>query len=68
MFAAAVDAHSRAPQADAIVQTGAGMRMVRVLDMVEGATGKPLVASDGSSTSAPARSDGSHKSPSGDRS
>ena len=47
MFAAAVDAHSRAPSADAIVQTGAGMRMVRVLDMVEGQTGKPLVASDG---------------------
>ena len=47
MFAAAVGAHSQAPQADAIVQTGAGMRMVRVLDMVEGATGKPLVASDG---------------------
>lgn len=47
MFAAAVDACARAPQADAIVQTGAGMRMVRVLDMVEGRTGKPLVASDG---------------------
>ncbi|MYJ41626.1 MAG: hypothetical protein F4076_04140 [Acidimicrobiaceae bacterium] len=47
MFAAAVDAHARAPQADAIVQTGAGMRMVRVLDMVESNTGKPLVASDG---------------------
>lgn len=47
MFAAAVDAHARAPQADAIVQTGAGMRMVRVLDMVESHTGKPLVASDG---------------------
>ena len=47
MFAAAVDAHARAPRADAIVQTGAGMRMVRVLDMVEGQTGKPLVASDG---------------------
>ena len=47
MFAAATGAHSQAPQADAIVQTGAGMRMVRVLDMVEGATGKPLVASDG---------------------
>ena len=47
MFAAAVDAHARAPQADAIVQTGAGMRMVRVLDMVESRTGTPLVASDG---------------------
>ena len=47
MFTAAVDAHARAPQADAIVQTGAGMRMVRVLDMVESNTGKPLVASDG---------------------
>ena len=47
MFAAAVDAHARAPQADAIVQTGAGMRMVRVLDMVESHTGKPMVASDG---------------------
>ena len=47
MFAAAVDAHARAPQADAVVQTGAGMRMVRVLDMVEGHTGTPLVASDG---------------------
>ena len=42
-----VGAHARAPQADAIVQTGAGMRMVRVLDMVKGHTGKPLVASDG---------------------
>ena len=29
------------------MQTGAGMRMVRVLDMVEDRTGKPLVASDG---------------------
>ena len=47
MFAAALDAHARAPRADAIVQTGAGMRMVRVLDMVEGQTGTPLVASDG---------------------
>lgn len=47
MFAAAVDAQARAPQADAILQTGAGMRMVRVLDMAEGATGRPLAASDG---------------------
>ncbi len=46
MVAAATDALSRAPQADAVVQTGAGMRMLQVVDMVEGQTGKPLVASD----------------------
>lgn len=46
MIAAAVDAHRRAPEADAIVQTGAGFRMLQVADAVEGRTGKPLVASD----------------------
>ena len=46
MAAAAADACSRAPQADAIVQTGAGMRMLQVVDAIEGQTGKPLVASD----------------------
>ena len=46
MIAAAVDAHKRAPQADAVVQTGAGFRMLQVVEAVEGATGAPLVASD----------------------
>ena len=46
MIAAAVDAHKRAPMADAIVQTGAGFRMLQVVDTIEGQTGKPLVASD----------------------
>ena len=46
MTAAALDAHRRAPQADAIVQTGAGFRMLQVVDAIEGETGKPLVASD----------------------
>lgn len=43
---AAVDAHARAPQADAIVQTGAGFRMLQVVSAVEGQTKTPLVASD----------------------
>ena len=46
MIAAALDAHARAPEADAVVQTGAGFRMLQVVDAVEGRTGKPLVASD----------------------
>ncbi len=46
MFQAGVDAHQRAPMADAIVQTGAGFRMMQVVDAVEGATGKPVVGSD----------------------
>jgi len=46
MYRAATDAHARAPAADAIVQTGAGFRMLQVVDAVEGATGKPLIASD----------------------
>ncbi|MCP5028764.1 MAG: hypothetical protein GY929_21020, partial [Actinomycetia bacterium] len=46
MAAAAIDAHARAPQADAVVQTGAGFRMLQVVDTVEGQTGTPLVASD----------------------
>ena len=46
MAAAAIDAHGRAPQADAVVQTGAGFRMLQVVDTVEGQTGTPLVASD----------------------
>ena len=46
MIAAALGAHERAPQADAIVQTGAGFRMLQVVDAIEGRTGTPLVASD----------------------
>ena len=46
MAAAAIDANTRAPQADAVVQTGAGFRMLQVVDTVEGQTGTPLVASD----------------------
>ena len=46
MIAAANDAHKRAPMADAIVQTGAGFRMLQVVDTIEGQTGKPVVASD----------------------
>ncbi|WP_420640167.1 hypothetical protein [Candidatus Poriferisocius sp.] len=46
MIAAATDAHARAPQADAIVQTGAGFRMLGVTDTVEQRTGTPVVASD----------------------
>ncbi len=46
MYEAGVDAHRQAPTADAIVQTGAGFRMMQVIDAVEGATGKPVVASD----------------------
>ncbi len=43
---AALEAHRRAPEADAIVQTGSGFRMMRVVETVEAQTGKPLVASD----------------------
>ncbi len=46
MIAAALDASERAPEADAIVQTGAGFRMLQVVEAVEGRSGKPLVASD----------------------
>ena len=46
MIAAACDAHERAPEADAVVQTGAGFRMLQVVDAVEGQIGKPLIASD----------------------
>lgn len=46
MVAAAVKAHENAPLADAVVQTGAGFRMLGVVDTVEGLTGKPVVASD----------------------
>ncbi|MDJ0770432.1 MAG: hypothetical protein QNJ12_16675 [Ilumatobacter sp.] len=46
MIAAAADAHERAPEADAVVQTGAGFRMLQVVDAVEGQTGTPVVASD----------------------
>lgn len=46
MIAAAVGAHKRAPGADAIVQTGAGFRMLQVVDAVEGQTTKPVIASD----------------------
>ena len=46
MVAAALDAHARAPEADAVVQTGAGFRMLQVVDTVEGQIGVPVVASD----------------------
>jgi maleate cis-trans isomerase len=46
MVAACTDAHTRAPQADAIVQTGAGFRMLQVVDTVEAQTGTPVVGSD----------------------
>lgn len=46
MIAAAVGAHESAPGADAIVQTGAGFRMLGVVDTVEGLTGTPVVGSD----------------------
>lgn len=46
MIAACVDAHARAPDADAIVQTGAGFRMMQVVDTVESQTGTPVVGSD----------------------
>ena len=46
MTAAAVDAHRRAPDADTIVQTGAGFRMLQVAEAVEERTGTPVVASD----------------------
>ncbi len=46
MIAASLDAHRRAPEADAIVQTGAGFRMLQVIGAVEEATGTPVVASD----------------------
>ena len=46
MAAAAVDAHRQAPDADAIVQTGAGFRMLQVADAVEERTETPVVASD----------------------
>lgn len=45
--AACVDAASRAPDCDAICQTGAGMHATYVADAVEKATGKPLVSTDG---------------------
>lgn len=46
MIGACVDAYRRAPQADAVVQTGAGFRAMHVVDSIEGETGTPLVASD----------------------
>ncbi len=46
MIAAAVDVNKRAPDADAIVQTGSGWRMLQVADACEGLTGKPIIASD----------------------
>lgn len=46
MIAAAVGAWEAAPEADAIVQTGAGFRMLQVVDTIEGQTGTPVVASD----------------------
>lgn len=46
MIAAAADADERAPAADAVVQTGAGFRMLQVVDAIEGGIGKPVIASD----------------------
>ncbi len=46
MIESAIDAIKRAPEADAIVQTGAGFRMMQVVDAIEGATKKPVIASD----------------------
>lgn len=46
MIQASLDAHERAQGADAIVQTGAGFRMLQVVDAIESATGTPVVASD----------------------
>lgn len=46
MIGAAVDAHRRAPEADAVVQTGAGFRMMQVVDAVECQIQKPVVGSD----------------------
>lgn len=43
---ACVLAHEAAPQADAVVQTGAGFRSAPHIDTIEGMIGKPLVASD----------------------
>lgn len=39
-------AHEAAPDADAVVQTGAGFRTRPVIETIEGLLGKPLVASD----------------------
>lgn len=46
---ALLDAHTRAPKADAIVQTGKGFTTVSELDEVERITGTPVVASDAAS-------------------
>ncbi len=46
MLAAATNAFESAMEADAIVQTGAGFRMLDVIDTVEGLAGVPVVASD----------------------
>ena len=43
---ACVDAAKRAPECDAICQTGAGMRTTYVVTEVEAQAGKPLVATD----------------------
>ncbi|MEM7321825.1 MAG: hypothetical protein AAF531_01965 [Actinomycetota bacterium] len=46
MVAACVDANRRAPEADAVLQTGAGFRMMQVVDTVESQIQKPVVGSD----------------------
>ena len=46
MVAAAIGAHEHGPMADAVVQTGAGFRMLQVVETVENRIHKPLVASD----------------------
>ncbi len=46
MISAALEAHKQAPTADAIVQTGAGFRMLQVVGEIENITRIPVVASD----------------------
>jgi maleate isomerase len=41
-----VAAHEAAPDADVVVQTGAGMRTLDILEVAEAATGKMMVCSD----------------------
>ncbi len=44
---AIVDMHHEAPDADAVVQTGAGFRTIDLLQSIEDETGVPVIASDG---------------------
>jgi len=43
---ACLKAHQAAPDADAVVQTGSGMRTGPYVEAIEGLTGKPLISSD----------------------